>query len=284
MDLAGDPAHLRGLAREAARRINTPHDRRGLAARRQPDALCAPRHWRWTRRGARWRGSSRCRPRCRRCGAWDEATAAISDASARASLLRSVHPGRGHARRGGALRAGGGGARARSSRSTAGLPTALAGGRLARRTRPRATTWSACCATSAAPAWTATTPPAPGCARCSEELVQHRPGVRAQHPRGRAHASSSTRAELDGLPEDYVRAHPPGADGKVRITTDYPDYVPFMTYARDGAAREELWRVVPPARPPEERGGAAAHAGAPPRAGARCSATATGPPTSPRTR
>jgi thimet oligopeptidase len=47
---------------------------------------------------------------------------------------------------------------------------------------------------------------------------------------------------LEGLPEDYVRAHPPGPDGKVRITTDYPDMVPFMTYAKDASAREQLWR------------------------------------------
>jgi thimet oligopeptidase len=50
-------------------------------------------------------------------------------------------------------------------------------------------------------------------------------------------------ADLAGLPEDYVRAHPPGANGKVSITTDYPDYVPFLSYARCGEARERLWRV-----------------------------------------
>ena len=49
--------------------------------------------------------------------------------------------------------------------------------------------------------------------------------------------------ELAGLPEDYVRAHKPGPNGKVRITTDTPDYTPFMTYARSGKAREALWRV-----------------------------------------
>jgi len=48
---------------------------------------------------------------------------------------------------------------------------------------------------------------------------------------------------LEGLPYDYVRAHPPGADGQVRITTDYPDIVPFMTYSRDAKAREQMWRV-----------------------------------------
>src|SRR5580692_689927 len=30
-------------------------------------------------------------------------------------------------------------------------------------------------------------------------------------------------AELDGLPQDYIDHHKPGADGKIRITTDYPD-------------------------------------------------------------
>jgi thimet oligopeptidase len=47
---------------------------------------------------------------------------------------------------------------------------------------------------------------------------------------------------LTGLPDDYVRAHPPGDDGLVRITTEYPDYIPFQTYSTDGAAREQLWR------------------------------------------
>jgi thimet oligopeptidase len=49
--------------------------------------------------------------------------------------------------------------------------------------------------------------------------------------------------ELAGLPEDYVRAHPPGPNGKVRITTDTPDYLPFVTYAKSGKAREALWRI-----------------------------------------
>jgi thimet oligopeptidase len=48
---------------------------------------------------------------------------------------------------------------------------------------------------------------------------------------------------LDGLPEDYVAAHPAGEDGLVRITTDYPDIGPFMLYCRDASARETLWRL-----------------------------------------
>ena len=49
--------------------------------------------------------------------------------------------------------------------------------------------------------------------------------------------------ELDGLPADYIAAHPAGADGKVRITTDYPDYIPFMSYAKSGEARTALMRA-----------------------------------------
>lgn len=49
-------------------------------------------------------------------------------------------------------------------------------------------------------------------------------------------------AELEGLPEDWRRVHPPGPGGKVTVTTDNTDYVPFMTYARSERAREALWR------------------------------------------
>ena len=45
---------------------------------------------------------------------------------------------------------------------------------------------------------------------------------------------------LDGLPVDYIEAHPPGEDGLVTITTEYPDYVPFMTFAKDREARAAL--------------------------------------------
>ena len=47
--------------------------------------------------------------------------------------------------------------------------------------------------------------------------------------------------ELAGLPADYVATHPPGADGRVTITTDTPDYVPFITYAASSDRRHELW-------------------------------------------
>ena len=48
-------------------------------------------------------------------------------------------------------------------------------------------------------------------------------------------------ARLAGLPADFIASHPASADGKIRITTDYPDYNPFMTYANDDALREQLY-------------------------------------------
>jgi thimet oligopeptidase len=48
--------------------------------------------------------------------------------------------------------------------------------------------------------------------------------------------------ELDGLPADYIEAHPPGADGKITLTTDYPDILPFMTYATSDARRLEFYK------------------------------------------
>jgi len=47
-------------------------------------------------------------------------------------------------------------------------------------------------------------------------------------------------AQLDGMPPDYLAAHPADANGKVHVSTNYPDLIPFMTYATDEAARKEL--------------------------------------------
>ncbi|MEC3914810.1 M3 family metallopeptidase [Nocardia sp. CDC160] len=49
-----------------------------------------------------------------------------------------------------------------------------------------------------------------------------------------------TPEQLDGLPADFIAAHPVDADGTVTVNTDYPDYLPFRTYARDGEARRAL--------------------------------------------
>jgi thimet oligopeptidase len=47
-------------------------------------------------------------------------------------------------------------------------------------------------------------------------------------------------SELDGLPQDYIDRHKPGADGKVRITTDYPDAYPVFTFAKSDSLRRRV--------------------------------------------
>jgi thimet oligopeptidase len=48
-------------------------------------------------------------------------------------------------------------------------------------------------------------------------------------------------ARLAGLPADYVAAHKPDAKGVIKISTEYPDYVPFMTYADDDELKKQLY-------------------------------------------
>jgi thimet oligopeptidase len=50
-------------------------------------------------------------------------------------------------------------------------------------------------------------------------------------------------ADLDGMPDDFRRAHPAGTNGKVVLTTNNTDYMPFMTYAKSSTAREAFWKV-----------------------------------------
>ena len=46
---------------------------------------------------------------------------------------------------------------------------------------------------------------------------------------------------LAGMPQDYVDAHPPGEDGKIRLTTAYPDVFPVFEYADDRDTRKAVY-------------------------------------------
>ncbi len=48
-------------------------------------------------------------------------------------------------------------------------------------------------------------------------------------------------AELEGLPQDFLAAHPVDANGMITITTDYPDYIPTMTYCKNADVRKRLY-------------------------------------------
>lgn len=54
--------------------------------------------------------------------------------------------------------------------------------------------------------------------------------------------SVSSTSELEGLPQDYIDAHPAGEDGKITLTTSYPDYIPVMQYAKNDALRLAFYK------------------------------------------
>jgi thimet oligopeptidase len=168
--------------------------------------------------------------------AWDQATGAISDASARASLLRSVHPDA-------AMREAG----ERCEQESEALSTELS-------LDPEI--WRALSAVDSSgedegTRWyhfrvlrdfrrAGVDKDAQTRARVrslNEELV--RIGQEFQRNiRDDVRSIEVARGDLDGLPDDYVESHAGG-----RITTDSPDYIPFMTYSRSSPARERLWKV-----------------------------------------
>ncbi|NVB80385.1 MAG: Zn-dependent oligopeptidase [Kofleriaceae bacterium] len=48
-------------------------------------------------------------------------------------------------------------------------------------------------------------------------------------------------AKLAGMPADWIAGHKPDAQGTIRVSTDYPDYIPFMTYADDDELKKQLY-------------------------------------------
>ncbi|HUJ28213.1 MAG TPA: M3 family metallopeptidase [Myxococcales bacterium] len=168
--------------------------------------------------------------------AWDEATGLISDASARASLLRSVHPDA-------AMRDAG----ERCEQEAEALATELSLDPAVHRPlsqvdasgEDEATRWYLFrVLRDFRRAGVDKDEPTRAKVRAlNEELV--RIGQEFQRNiRDDVKRIEVTREELAGLPDDYVAAHAGGV-----VTTDYPDYIPFMTYSRSSAARERLWRV-----------------------------------------
>jgi thimet oligopeptidase len=48
-------------------------------------------------------------------------------------------------------------------------------------------------------------------------------------------------SELDGMPQDFIDRHKPGPDGKIIVTTDYPDALPVLKFAKSEALRRQLF-------------------------------------------
>jgi len=55
------------------------------------------------------------------------------------------------------------------------------------------------------------------------------------------HIALKDASEMKGLPKDYIDSHKPNDKGDILITTNYPDYIPFMSYAESADLRRELY-------------------------------------------
>lgn len=49
--------------------------------------------------------------------------------------------------------------------------------------------------------------------------------------------------ELEGLPQDYIDRHKPGPDGKIYVTTDYPDAFPAMRFTTSDDLRRRVFEA-----------------------------------------
>lgn len=49
------------------------------------------------------------------------------------------------------------------------------------------------------------------------------------------------KSELEGLPEDFLASHPADEHGQITLTTDFPDYLPVMTFADNPKLRLRMF-------------------------------------------
>ena len=52
---------------------------------------------------------------------------------------------------------------------------------------------------------------------------------------------TATKAELDGLPADFIALHKPSADGTYTLTTEQPDVLPVLTFATSADLRRRMF-------------------------------------------
>ena len=75
--------------------------------------------------------------------------------------------------------------------------------------------------------------------KLADEISELGTAFNANIPKGQR-TITTTAAELDGVPQDFIDAHKPGADGKITLRTDSTDYVPVMTYAKSSELRHRF--------------------------------------------
>jgi thimet oligopeptidase len=62
----------------------------------------------------------------------------------------------------------------------------------------------------------------------------------SKHIRDDVRSIRVTPDRLEGMPDDWLAAHPVDDDGLVTVTTDYPDAVPVRMFAHDAGVRRDL--------------------------------------------
>lgn len=55
------------------------------------------------------------------------------------------------------------------------------------------------------------------------------------------HIVVTDKSQLEGLPADYIARHKPNEKGEISISTDYPDYMPVMSFVRSDDLRHRLY-------------------------------------------
>jgi thimet oligopeptidase len=78
-------------------------------------------------------------------------------------------------------------------------------------------------------------------ARLSDEMVKTGQDFSRTIREDKREIALAGAADLAGLPQDFVDGHKPGADGKIHVSTDYPDFFPFATYSTSEELRKELY-------------------------------------------
>lgn len=59
--------------------------------------------------------------------------------------------------------------------------------------------------------------------------------------------------DMEGLPQDYIDSHKPDEQGKIVLTTAYPDYMPFMQYAKSDELRKQFYIIFRQQAYPENK-------------------------------
>ncbi len=89
--------------------------------------------------------------------------------------------------------------------------------------------------------------------RLNDQLTDQQSEFERNITDGRNVVTVTDRSELDGLPRDYLDRHKPASDGTIRISTDYPDYLPAMKFAKSDALRRRLFEAFTTRAYPKNR-------------------------------